>query len=249
MHTLSENGLLHILDTHMQIKVISLVEFPIAFSLLSPGKQTLKEVLSAKKQYAEKNISLINLWEDQWHFKHSQIISRIWSLTGKNQRVGARKAVVARVDAGTARQFLDKFHLQGHARAKYRFGLEIDNELMALATFNIRPMRIRANYRSAELIRYCSRSGYTVVGGLSKLIQAMIKSEHPDDIMTYADKDWSDGAGYKALGFVQKNETDPLYFSLDDNQTRKLVKTIAGNEMDNPEIFTTGNYRMVLTLS
>jgi hypothetical protein len=55
-------------------------------------------------------------------------------------------------------------------------------------------------------------SGHTVVGGLDKLVQAFFHEKQPDDLMTYADRDWSDGESYLRLGFECIGETPPQTF-------------------------------------
>lgn len=70
-------------------------------------------------------------------------------------------------------------------------------------------------YRSFELLRTCQKNGLVVVGGLSKLIRQFEEQFHPDDLMTYVDKDWSDGESYLKLGFEQVGELPPQQFWVD----------------------------------
>src|SRR3546814_8389597 len=72
-----------------------------------------------------------------------------------------------------------------------------------------------ADYRSYELLRFCHKQGVHVVGGFSKLLDAFKREFEPGDIMTYADKDWSDGASYRKLGFTVIGETEPQLFWVD----------------------------------
>ena len=75
-----------------------------------------------------------------------------------------------------------------------------------MATFsNKRKMsRQGPDYTSAELIRFATKDGFTVTGGLSKLIKHYMKMLAPNDLMSYADRDWSLGKGYLAAGFKLK---------------------------------------------
>jgi hypothetical protein len=50
----------------------------------------------------------------------------------------------------------------------------------------------RQDFRSYELLRFASLQGYVVVGGMDKLMKAFMHENQPDDIMSYADKDWSE---------------------------------------------------------
>ena len=66
---------------------------------------------------------------------------------------------------------------------------------MAVATFSGgRTLKFgdRKNQRSYELIRFATLKEFVVIGGFDKLLKAFCKEHQPDDIMTYADRDWSD---------------------------------------------------------
>ena len=52
-----------------------------------------------------------------------------------------------------------------------------------------------------ELYRLCSLSGYTIVGGASKLLKYFIDNYKPNKIITYCSNDISDGNVYEKIGF------------------------------------------------
>lgn len=86
--------------------------------------------------------------------------------------------------------------------------------LVAVASFSggKKILREGQTYRSFELIRFANLLDCTVVGGLDKLLKAFTKEVFPDDIMTYADRDWSDGRSYERLGFERVGSTPPQVF-------------------------------------
>ncbi|CCG99057.1 hypothetical protein FAES_1047 [Fibrella aestuarina BUZ 2] len=90
-----------------------------------------------------------------------------------------------------------------------------NNELLlAVATF-AQPRQMKQDtqpYRSAELLRFANRVGFTVVGGLDKLLTTYLRNHPADDLMTYADRDWSDGASYRKVGFEAISDTPPQRF-------------------------------------
>ena len=152
------------------------------------------------------------------HIDYDQIIhdtnklsARLASLFGRGQVIYARKTVVARVDKRVTLSFLEEHHLQSAIPGKYRYGLYHDGELVSLAVFSGgRSMRDqREGYRSFELIRFCHKSGYRIVGGLSKLLKAFIHDFNPDDIMTYVDRDWSQDSNLSTLGFKEVKVIPP----------------------------------------
>lgn len=130
--------------------------------------------------------------------------------------VYARNCSVRRIDKPLAAAFLNENHKFGDAVCRYRYGLFVERStgsseqvlppgsLVAVAQFsNARRWhkgdKIVSSY---EWVRYASLTGLRVVGGMSKLLNAFVDEVHPDDVMSYAEKDSPDGGeAYLALGF------------------------------------------------
>jgi hypothetical protein len=156
----------------------------------------------------------IHIDEDQLVAKFDLIVKRIVSKTKNDRRVYARNTVVARIDKKTSLQFLVEHHLQTALPGKYRYGLYEQGELVAVAIFSGgRHMLDREeDYRSFELLRFCNKSGFNVIGGLSKLVKAFRQDFSPGDIMTYTDRDWSQHSSLEKIGFAAKEITAPINF-------------------------------------
>lgn len=69
--------------------------------------------------------------------------------------------------------------------------------------------------RSYEWIRYASLPDLHISGGMGKILGQFIKDAQPDDIMSYADLEWSDGDVYRKLGFVNDGIKSPVTFAID----------------------------------
>ncbi len=215
---------------------------------------------------AQKDIRVIHLWEDVWQTKRSIVESRLMSLFGKSETIPARLTQVQRIDKPTLDKFLINNHLQSKVNAKLKYGLflpsryfrVIQNEkvlqeninkeafLVAVASFSNAKKIIREGqeYRSYELIRFANYKGFTVVGGLNKLLKMFVDEHAPDDIMTYADADWSDGTNYEKIGFERIELTPPLTFELDnETYTRKLA-----DENTENKVFNSGNWKFLMKL-
>ncbi|WP_461787654.1 hypothetical protein [Pedobacter sp.] len=197
---------------------------------------TPQQLISLQTLHAQSGILLVHLWEDVWEQKKSQVLSRINSFCGLNQTLHARQAKILPVDAAQARDFLTLHHLQGFSKVKHHLGLTMGGELKALACFaSSRPMKSKgAHYKSAELVRFATQSGFTLVGGLSKLIKSFLQEINANDLMTYADRDWSVGKGYDKLGFQLTAATAPVEFTVDTSAmtryyTHRLPKKILTN--------------------
>ena len=163
---------------------------------------SLKELDSVRE---DEKITLVHLWEDQW-LEHADVVhSRLLTMLGRSShRWMARQTVAKRIDSHTTTNLLEN-HLWGSTQSRFRYGLFLRSDmqtLVAVATFSARWRKRRENGQvrhSHELIRYCSRRGETVVGGISKLISAFKQDQSPHEIVTVIDRDWGSGEGWSTL--------------------------------------------------
>jgi hypothetical protein len=226
--------------------------------------------------FSSKNIHLIHIWEDVWNAKQPIVKSRILSLLRKSETIPARLTKVRRIDKPMLDKFLIDNHLQGTVGAKLKYGLFLPKRyfrvisdeklliehtnseeiLVAVASFSNakKIMRNDQEFRSHELIRFANLKGFTVVGGLDKLLKNFIREQNPDDIMTYADADWSDGKNYEKLGFERIEQTKPLMFEVDSQGfIRELAKyddfPDASANKQNKLIYNSGNWKFLMKLS
>lgn len=203
------------------------------------------QLISFQSQQLIKGFKFIHLWEDVWHNKPIQVLHRILSLCGVNKRIHGRNTKVSKIDKPTSDCFLNENHLQGAVSSRYKFGLFLNGELMAVATFSaLRKMNHTPNYKSIELIRFAVKGGFSITGGLSKLIKHVQLLLEANDIMTYADRDWSAGEAYHKLNFNQVNFIEPQFFTLDDRLKRRLKK--GSTQFKNTEVFNTGSIKFIL---
>ena len=158
---------------------------------------TLKENIGYK---------LIHINSDEWKNKQNIVKSRILSLLGKTNRIFARKCVVKEILF--PRDFLNENHIQGcGSPCSINLGLFFNNELVATMTFS-KP-RFTNDY-DYELVRYCSKLNFTIIGGASKLF-TYFNNNFIGSIVSYSDKRWSVGELYKKLGFEYSHTSEPNY--------------------------------------
>jgi len=186
--------------------------------------------------------------------QHDKIIHRIKTLSGQAHRIYARHTVVARIDKKVSLEFQQDYHLQKAVAGKYRYGLFFKGDLVSIAVFSGgRRMNDQPeSYRSFELIRFCHKQGVLVVGGISKLIQAFQGDFSPGDIMTYADRDWSQDSSLTKIGFKKVGQTSPQQFWFCDHERYTLTSS---NQEAVKILYPTGypksnsgSLKMVLTL-
>lgn len=168
----------------------------------------------------------IHIDEDMWVTRPAVLLSRIAALAGQVARIHARDTVMARLEKRIALLFQDEHHLQVALPGKYRYGLYHNGELVAAAVFSggRRMVGKPDRYRSYELLRFCHKQGVHVVGGFSKLLNGLRRDFNPGDIMTYADKDWSDGDSYRKTGFEIVGETAPQQFWVDRHAMQRYYE-------------------------
>lgn len=172
----------------------------------------------------EKGIQLIHIFEDEWINKRQICESRIKSLLTLNKRIYARKCIIKEVSFKDAMAFLEENHIQGKAFSKYNIGLYYNNEIISLMTFgglrrNLGSLKEDGYY---ELIRFCNKIGYNVVGGASRLLKFFVRKYNPIGIISYADRRWSIGRLYEAIGFRRDKITKPNYFYIPPNGGERI---------------------------
>ena len=69
---------------------------------------------------------------------------------------------------------------------------------------------------------------------MGKLLKAFIEEVQPDDIMSYADLEWSEGRVYERLGFVSEGVKSPVTFEIDPDMHRRPVQSPAPDSTSMP---------------
>lgn len=176
------------------------------------------------------NITPIVMTEDRWRLQGDMMRARLLAHLERFTSLYARNCYVKKIEKDVAREFLIANHSYGDAACRYRYGLyrndSEDGVLVAVATFsNARKwQKGDKTIRSYEWTRYASLPGMRISGGMGKMLKAFIKDVQPDDIMSYADLEWSEGKVYEQLGFVLEGKKEPVMFVVDGQWGRFPVK-------------------------
>ncbi len=161
----------------------------------------------------EKGIGLIHIFEDEWIEKQDIVKSIIKNKLGLiENKIYARECIIKEVDKEEAIVFLMNNHLQEPIIAKYNYGLFYKDELIYLISLS-KP-RFNKNY-AYELIRSCGKINATIIGGFNKLINHAIETLNTGSIISYVDKRYFNGKGYKDWNLV--GESSPSYFYTKNN--------------------------------
>jgi len=181
------------------------------------------DIYKSRKFHLEKTleckeigINLFHIWEDDWLYRKNILKSMILNKIGKiSNRIFARNCEVkVLTDNKLIRDFLEKNHLQGFVGSSIKLGLFSNNELVSIMTFGglRKSLGQKGIDGSFELLRFCNKLNYNVVGGASKLMKYFIKNYSPCNIISYSDFSRSDGNLYKKLGFELSHLSEPNYY-------------------------------------
>lgn len=156
--------------------------------------------LMKRKLCDEKGIRLIQIFEDEYLHKKEIVLSRIKNILGiTERRIYARKCDIKEITSKEANRFLSENHIQGSGRSNVRYGLYYKDELVSVMTFS--KSNISRKIKDWEINRFCSKLDYNIIGGASKLFKKFILDYNPKEVISYADRRWSNGELYKNLGF------------------------------------------------
>lgn len=161
----------------------------------------------------EKGYRLITVFESDDMEKVKYLVSK---LVGSTKKIGARKTQIAKIDSRLAMQFHKEHHLHSSVGASHHYGLFNGGDLLMVASFGKNRFSKKYEY---ECSRITSHSEYTVVGGVSKLINHFIKEVRPKSIVTFSDLRFGDGNVYLKCGFNYVGMTEPNYWYWKKNTT------------------------------
>lgn len=197
-------------------------------------------------------INLIQIFEDELKLKKEIVLSRLINLLKLNDvKVFARKCVVKEIKSNIKSEFLENYHIQGNSNTSINYGLYHNNELVSVMTFSKERIALGSKTRTNvyELNRLCSKSNMNVIGGASKLLKHFIKHHHPNEIISYADRRWSNGKVYDNMGFSFIKNTEPNYWYTNTYQKRehrfKFRKNVLSDKLENYDKTLTESENMI----
>ena len=192
-------------------------------------ENTKEAIRNITSQYSEYPLIVT---EDRWHLQPEAMQKRILAHLEIFNPIYARNCEVRRIDKALAKVFLEANHSYGHAACRYCYGMFLKRHtghiaqqitsyapgtLVAVATFSNARKWSKGDkiIRSYEWTRYASLPDVRLSGGMGRMLKTFIKEVKPDDIMSYADLEWSAGDVYSRLGFTLEGHKAPVLFAID----------------------------------
>ena len=168
----------------------------------------------------ENGIKLIQIFEDEY-LEHKDIVkSKIRHLLNKDidlQKVFARKCIIKEIDKISARNFLNRNHIQGFSASTVYLGGVYNDELVGVMTFK----EERKGNHNWELTRFATDINKRCIGLGGKLISYFIRNYKPEYIKSFADRRWTldkDNNLYTKLGFKLDKILAPDYHYVQGNK-------------------------------
>lgn len=169
-------------------------------------------LLQKTNYFNQRGIKVIHILEHEWNQRESQVKSFLKSKLGCNQeRIAARKCELvwssSEEEILKAGKLITQTHIQKMPRnTKYVANCYYEGRLVGTACFG-------PHHRGTEqwvLTRYCTIEGVTVQGLLSK-VSKIASEELKQDIISWADRRFSEGEGYRKAGWIEEEVLPPDY--------------------------------------
>lgn len=262
---LMENGISHSVENDRGCEVIvvnkpQLAIFPIEVKAATAEEAFVRseEAWKRIKEYTDVHGYPVIITEDRWRSDTGALRNRLLAHIGRHVQVYARNCEVRRIGKKEAAAFLAEHHSYGNASCRYHYGMFLKRHtghnadagvgwpepgtLVAVAQFSNARKWVKGEkeIRSYEWTRYASLSGVRISGGMGRMLKTFIEDVKPDDIMSYADLEWSWGEAYSQLGFTLEGQKDPVTFMVDGQWRRSPVKPGMTAETGNKEAVIAG---------
>jgi very-short-patch-repair endonuclease len=163
----------------------------------------------------EIGVRLIQVFEDEFNNHQETVLSILKTALGiQKRRIFARQCDIRQISVPEARDFCERYHLQGYSTSSLRYGLYFEKQLMSVMTFK------RKSSSSVELSRYCLHPDVQITGGAQRLFSNFLTQNSGLAIYTYSDNRYFTGELYRQLGFDFSHETPCNYWYFKDSTRR-----------------------------
>lgn len=174
-----------------------------------------------------KNIHIITIFSDEWDLRKAQIKNFLKAkMKLCDRKVYARKCDIKEIPWDIAKNFLEKYHIQGKpSSSKYSLGLYYKEELLAVLTSS--PHHRQGHSSTFVLNRLCFKDGVYVIGGSSKLNKKLLeycKKNKYKSLISWSDNRFSKGDVYKSLNYNLSENLKMDYSYVDGSKDGRWSK-------------------------
>jgi len=181
----------------------------------SLGPKNRRYHLNKLQLCQSQNIKLIQIFEDEFNNKQKIIQYKIKHLLNNTKyTIYARHCHINIISSKQKNAFLNKYHIQGCDVSNINLGLFYKTHLIAVMTFAKLRKALGAESKTNywELSRFATIFNFNVIGAAGKLLSYFEKNYSPIQIISYADRRWSEGNLYYKIGFQLDHISAPNYW-------------------------------------
>ncbi len=157
--------------------------------------------LKKREYFDSQGVRLLQIYENEWRDKRPIVESIILAKLGQSgQKYQARKLDIRPVPNKAAQAFLLENHLMGGYKSAAFVGLYDKDELVSLLGYK--------KYKGGiDISRFCNKTGCSVAGGYSRLVQAAVDATNPEFVQSYVDLRYGNGKTLEGMGFTLEKVT------------------------------------------
>ena len=158
-------------------------------------------------------VQLISIFDVDWLDHSGKIKEYLKDLLLDKKIIYARKCIIKKITKVESNELYSKYHLLGTTVVQdVSYGLFYNEELLSCMSFQLGRYKDQCDPIWC-LSRFVTKSGFSIVGGASKLLRKFEQDVDPSLLLSYSDNDYFSGALYEKLGFENKGYTNsPRYF-------------------------------------
>ena len=192
----------------------------------------------------KEGVKLYHIFEDEYHNSKDIVLAKIKHILKKDYdlpKIYARKCTVQVINSSVAKDFLNKFHIQGFVSSNIYLGCYHENNLIAVMSFSMK-------FGDCELNRFATNYHFRCIGVGGKLFNYFIKNYNYNIIKSFADRRWtldSEHNLYINIGFklTEVLKPDYSYYNCSYGRYKRIHKfSLRKNKLHN-------KYGLSLTLS
>lgn len=176
----------------------------------------------------QKGVKLIQIFEDEYLSNKELILNKIGYILGLNydkEKVYARQCEVRTIYKYEAEEFLNKYHVQGFARATIYYGAFYKENLVGVMCFKDGNIKNKC----WDIVRFATNYNYRCIALGSKMFSAFLKDTKATEVISFADRRWTTDIYdnlYTKMGFVVDSvgRPDYKYYLMKNGTNRRIHK-------------------------
>ena len=156
--------------------------------------------------FKENDISIYNIWEDDWIYKKEIIKDNILKIISVfNHTITATDCIITEINTKTAKIFLNTNHILGYAKSDINVGLLSNNNLVCILSI-----------KNNQILRYAELLSYNAIGGFNYLLNYYTNKFKISNIEATLDISFMDNTfirnGFKIINNIKPTQ---YYFNKD----------------------------------